>query len=86
VNGGDADRVAPGKQSQKSTNKRTQTVNLNAKTATATAKTQQVPKQQATKDATLPQTDEATVSPWIGLALLLGGALTGFVLKRKRQH
>lgn len=86
VNGGDADRVAPGKQSQKSTNKRTQTVNLNAKTATATAKTQQAAKQRATTDATLPQTDEATISPWVGLALLLGGTLTGFVLNRKRQR
>lgn len=86
VNGGDADRVAPGKQSQKSTNKRTQTVNLNAKTATATAKAQPVAKQQATTDATLPQTDEATISPWVGLALLFGGALTGFVLNRKRQR
>ncbi|NLR08455.1 MULTISPECIES: MucBP domain-containing protein [Lactobacillaceae] len=35
---------------------------------------------------TLPQTDEATMSPLAGLALLLGSVLTGFTLKRKRHQ
>ena len=84
TNGGDADQVVVDKQSQRSTRKRTGTVNLNA--ASSATLTQQATKQQAAAATTLPQTDEATVSPWAGLALLLGGALTGFALNRKRRH
>lgn len=86
VTGGDADQIVPGKQAQKSTSKRAEAVKLNAKATTAT--TQRATQQQVATDAaaTLPQTDEATMSPWAGLALLLGSALTGFALNRKRRR
>lgn len=66
-----ADKTAPAK---------TSPISLAATTTTTKQNTtRHAAKQTAT---TLPQTDGETVSPWAGLALLIGGALTGFIFKR----
>ena len=88
VSGGDGDQIATGDTTAQ-TGKHVTATPLVAKTGTAAnqAKTDSQRTNATAKSATtLPQTDEATVAPWAGLALLVGSLLTGLGLKRKRNH
>ncbi|WP_341780318.1 MucBP domain-containing protein [Levilactobacillus sp. HBUAS70063] len=86
VTGGDGDQIAPDRFTTTKPGAATTSLKTATGAAAAQATTTKSDVATAKSATTLPQTDEATVSPWAGLALLLGGALTGLVLKRKRNH